>query len=992
MNKYVVSLFFLFIEISAQNFSGGFNFYLPSSDTSTQKFLPGFPIIPINDNDFISIDAEGHFTRNGSRIRFWGTNFVADAAFPSSPNISGLLAGRLRKFGFNLVRMHHLDNPWSNRSMVGKTYTRELNLTYLGLLENIIARLKENGIYINMNLHVSRTFGQFDQVADYDSLPEFGKGVNYFDPYIKNLHEEYARQLLTHVNPYTGKALVDDPVLAMVEITNENSLYRFWRDDQLKPIKNGGVLPYRYSKMLDSLWNEFLLNKYGTTQKLVEAWNKNLLPSGLNEQIKNGGFEKNNPENFWALEEHSSADADTLRDNSTSNSGSYSFKVAVKNATGTDWHIQYKQPALRIKKDSTYTVSFAARSDAEKSIGVSVMNDQSPWNGYAWNTIELTNEWKVFTFSFKAPEDNSHTRLSFSLGKTTAVYWFDDISFTNAGSAGIENGESLEQKTIARIDYSDCVGYTAERVKDISEFYIKLQRDFFTEMKNFLKDSLGVKVPIVGTNWNVGPADLISMSDVDYVDNHAYWDHPQFPNVPWSPTDWLINNTPMVKDANGGTIPALFAGVPIKGKPFTVSEYNETFPNRYQVESILFSTGYSSFNDVDALMYFAYDESYQWEKDFVDGYFGINRNSVYLSFFPTTAYVFRNGLIKPSVSPVTINYNIDTLYSLPKHDGSGWEGPSFYDKKISLEHAVKTENYFSESTTNFDLLPAAPTNPFVTDTGELTWNNSEGTFSIVTPKFNGITGFLSGFKGERVGEMFISDFKDGDFGTVTWLSLTDLPLGSTDYSLVTIGSRIQNTNMIWNSGNTSVNNNWGKSPTKIYPLSIKLDLAIYADSIRVYPLDNKGKESESTSFVVKPFAVNHFLIELDQSVYKTLWFGIRRYGDQILPGVEDENELPDEFRLEQNYPNPFNPETTIEYAIPNVETRYSASPKHITLKIYDILGREIATLVDKQQLPGKYSVLFNVETRQGTSLPSGIYFYKLTAGEFTAVKKLLLLK
>ena len=87
-----------------------------------------------------------------------------------------------------------------------------------------------------MNLHVSRTFRINDNVADYDSLPEFGKCVNFFDPYIIKLHKEYAQQLLTHVNPYTGKALVNDPVMAMVEITNENSLYRNWRDNKLKPI------------------------------------------------------------------------------------------------------------------------------------------------------------------------------------------------------------------------------------------------------------------------------------------------------------------------------------------------------------------------------------------------------------------------------------------------------------------------------------------------------------------------------------------------------------------------------------------------------------------------------------------------------------------------------------------------------------------------------------------------------------------------------------
>lgn len=84
-------------------------------------------------------------------------------------------------------------------------------------------------------------------------------------------------------------------------------------------------------------------------------------------------------------------------------------------------------------------------------------------------------------------------------------------------------------------------------------------------------------------------------------------------------------------------------------------------------------------------------------------------------------------------------------------------------------------------------------------------------------------------------------------------------------------------------------------------------------------------------------------------------------------------------KLNQNFPNPFNPETTIVYTIPNVEARRGESLQHVTLKIYDILGREIATLVNEQQSPGKYSVHFNVAqiTNLHHSLSSGVYFYTL---------------
>lgn len=103
--------------------------------------------------------------------------------------------------------------------------------------------------------------------------------------------------------------------------------------------------------------------------------------------------------------------------------------------------------------------------------------------------------------------------------------------------------------------------------------------------------------------------------------------------------------------------------------------------------------------------------------------------------------------------------------------------------------------------------------------------------------------------------------------------------------------------------------------------------------------------------------------------------------------------------LKQNYPNPFNPSTTIEYVIPSVEMHHGASQSQVTLKVYDILGREIAALVNKQQLPGTYKVDFNVETRHGEPLSSGIYFYRLQVNPLTSpeegyvqTKKMLFLK
>lgn len=107
------------------------------------------------------------------------------------------------------------------------------------------------------------------------------------------------------------------------------------------------------------------------------------------------------------------------------------------------------------------------------------------------------------------------------------------------------------------------------------------------------------------------------------------------------------------------------------------------------------------------------------------------------------------------------------------------------------------------------------------------------------------------------------------------------------------------------------------------------------------------------------------------------------YQKDVLTSVEEEELLPVEFKLEQNYPNPFNPSTKIRFSIPKVGSGLVLT----VLKVYDILGNEVATLVNEDKPAGRYEVEFNA-----ASLASGVYFYQLKAGSFVETKKMILLK
>jgi len=104
----------------------------------------------------------------------------------------------------------------------------------------------------------------------------------------------------------------------------------------------------------------------------------------------------------------------------------------------------------------------------------------------------------------------------------------------------------------------------------------------------------------------------------------------------------------------------------------------------------------------------------------------------------------------------------------------------------------------------------------------------------------------------------------------------------------------------------------------------------------------------------------------------SLLVGIKELEDNV-------SQIPNEFALYQNYPNPFNPTTNIKYQI--------AKQGHVTLKVFDIIGNEITTLIDSEHSPGLYEIKFDAN-----KLTSGIYFYKISHEDFLITKKMLLIK
>jgi len=222
---------------------------------------------PAGKHGFLSVGEDGHFYfEDGTRARFFGTNVGGPDCAPDKREAE-VIAERLARYGVNMLRLHTPDSRWGTLINYERGDTRHLNEEALDRYDYFVAQLKNRGIYVYFDLLDYRDFQPGDGVRDADQMETRWsnsiKGASIFDRRMIELQKEFATQLLTHRNPYTGNRYVDEPALAVQEITNENSLFYLANTDLMLP---------SYMDDLRALWNRWLLDRYGGRQELAEAW------------------------------------------------------------------------------------------------------------------------------------------------------------------------------------------------------------------------------------------------------------------------------------------------------------------------------------------------------------------------------------------------------------------------------------------------------------------------------------------------------------------------------------------------------------------------------------------------------------------------------------------------------------------------------------------------------------------------------------------------
>jgi hypothetical protein len=586
---------------------------------------------PAGKDGFLRTQGDQLLQGDGKPIHFWGFNLTewsrGSTEIPSKED-APMWASALARAGVNLVRLQFLDLA-APRGMIDGTRddSQHFDAAQLDDEDFFLAEIMKRGIYVDFNLNVGRQFKTGDNVP---ALRE-GKGPLLFDKRLIELEKDYAKQLLTHVNPYTHKAYVDDPGIAIVEVVNEDGIGIGWSGNNA------------YDQELTGLFNAWL--------------------------IKNVALEK-------------------------------IARFRTLAGVGPD------QPVPRLK-------------------GQAIRN---------------------------APKDRY---------------------------------------------YTEC------------KFFSDLQSGFFKDMSSYLRESLGVKCPLIATadhsHSGSGYPLEADAQQLDIMDGHDYWRHPSV--APY-------RHNPMVNEPFNSTAVEL-SRTAIAGKPYTVSEVNNPFPNQFACEGIPILAAYGGLQGWDAIVWYTFEpkRSAEWQPVLTEA-FDMSHDPVKMPEMAAGALMFIRGDLDRAKQTVPRSYAKEQVWDSRFAANRPYFTPDF-PLSLPLLHGSRIQS--------LDGPPMSPISadlngPFRSDTGQLVWytnTTDKGLVTIDSPSSQGLVGFVKA-NGQAVTHL-AADVSN-NFCAILLCSLESKPIATAGRMLLVTGSRVGNAGMTWNAAGSQPAF-WGGTPTTIEPVT-----------------------------------------------------------------------------------------------------------------------------------------------------------------------------
>jgi len=752
---------------------------------------------------------ESQFTHRGKPVRIWGVNLSFAANFPAHKD-AGRVAQRLAAAGVNSVRCHHMDTSRWPRGIWNAKDGRTIEPEALDRLDYFINELAERGIYTNINLHVGRAHSQYLRLPETNR--QYDKISGIFTPALVTAQKQFARDLLTHVNPYRKVRYADDPAVAFVEITNEDSFFMWSSEQTLR------TLPDYYAKILRGQFNHWLRQRYGDDEHaLATIWGKGVEPLGEN-LLTNGNFDRwgqlNQSPPQWHLEQHAGCRASVSK---SGHAGANAIAIKIDKADDTGWHLQLTQAHFAVKQGRYYTITFQARSDRTRQIDCSIGQAHEPWRNLGLSRkLDLTPQWKHFSFGFVTTGTDDNARISFALGGDTAGMYLSDVSVCPGGQVALAKGESLDKANIELFQDNE----SHARMRDRMIFLAETEKAYFDDMRSYIKNDLKCGALVTGTIV-FGPLGLYAQSDMDFIDAHAYWQHPSFPGRPWDQGNWIVRQKPMTDYIDEATLFRL-AAERLAGKPFTVSEYNHPAPLDSQAECVPMLASFAAAQGWNGLWFYTYSHSGDaWDREYMSGFFDIDTNPAKWGFMRAGASIFRDGKIgslKPVTETVGSRRQLGELADYHLRYDTGMFGllqdVAGVTRSSVLRRAIVPR---------YGDTPARPERRH-TSSLRLSWSvdsAGRGLYQVTGSAAEVYTGHTARFAEATDGNVVVM--------SPEFAALTITPLDGDDDDapqklLVTACGRCENTGVQFSEDRQTVGRNWGDAPVRIEPIEGKLRL------------------------------------------------------------------------------------------------------------------------------------------------------------------------
>lgn len=365
----------------------------------------------------------GQLYAGGNPFRIFGVNCVYEAAFPPH-DMAEQVAARLARVGVNCVRLHGLDSNAKSKGIFldvpssDPQYRRALDPQKMERLDYFVAQLKARGIYIDLNLRVQR---------DYPGFPTNGfslhfQGVDLYMPGMIDLQKEYARDLLTHLNPYTGLSYTAEPAVAIVEINNENGLIHSWHGG----IFNASLAP-AYLNELSNQWNAWLTAHYTNSIALSNGWAASPGSAYGTELLTNGYFA--NGLSSWILAVSNPAVVLSQWVTNEVPDAARALELNVTSPALSNAPVCLFQSGLNLANTQAYTASLRAKAEAPCTAFVSLAQNAAPYQVLASRSINLTTQWQEFKLVMTPNSSEANARLELGgLGLQTGRVWLSQVS------------------------------------------------------------------------------------------------------------------------------------------------------------------------------------------------------------------------------------------------------------------------------------------------------------------------------------------------------------------------------------------------------------------------------------------------------------------------------------------------------------------------------------------------------------------------------------